>query len=152
MANDHGEMARERTYFKQISLFYARCIYVAHKTSARLDPAAVCICRLDAFGEDSPLLSKGGVSNLKGLKRFPRRVARRIVGPRTPIDRRDSLALSCSLPRALSRSPSRLIPFRLLLAFFSPCSACNLLRTFKRTMSPYPKNDCPFRREKFRAT
>lgn len=53
-----------------------------------LGPAAVCIYRFDALREDSPLLPGGRVSNLKGLKRFPRRVARRIVGPRTPIDRR----------------------------------------------------------------
>lgn len=86
MANDHGEMARPRErekermniYFKQISLVRARCIYVAYKTGAALGPAAVCIYRLDALREDSPLLSleQGRVSNLKGLKRFPRRVWR----------------------------------------------------------------------------
>lgn len=63
--------------------------------------------------------------NLKGLKRFPRRVARRIVGPRTPIDRRlfySFLPSSC------------LILFR-LFSLFSPVSAvtyCKLLRELCR--------------------
>lgn len=109
---------------------------------APLGPAAVCIYRLDALEEDSPLLSgRGGeVSNLKGLKRFPRRVARRIVGPRTPIDRRLFLA------------PVALDPLSPLLELPSPVPAvtyCELLRELCR--SPAEKGR-PFRREKFRAT
>lgn len=65
----------------------------------------------------------GEVSNLKGLKRFPRRVARRIVGPRTPIDRRLFLA------------PVALDPLSPLLELPLPRSGRDLLRTFKRTMS-----------------
>lgn len=71
----------------------------------------------------------GRVSNLKGLKRFPRRVARRIVGPRTPID--DSFVLSCPL----AYSSSRLIPFRLfsLLSPVPVVTYCELLRELCRT-------------------
>lgn len=109
-------MAGERTYFKQISLFRARCIYVARKTSAARP--GCCMYIPPAHGEDSRLFfPRGGVSNLKGLKRFPRRVARRIVGPRTPIDR-----------RLLRSRPPTHIPFRLFSLPVSTVTYCELLR------------------------
>lgn len=66
------ERKREGTYFKQISLFRTRCIYVAGRT----DAVCICTARLDAPRRDLPFFSLRGevkkVSNLKGLKRFPR--------------------------------------------------------------------------------
>lgn len=83
-------MARERTYFKQISLFRARYIYVPCNRLPLISgcvrvstlPAATTTSRRDATG----LLARGGLCvsflssfflffrglpNLKGLKRFP---------------------------------------------------------------------------------
>lgn len=136
-------MARERTYFKQISLFRARCIYVAHKTGAARPGYCMRIpLRCSWRGLASSFW--GRVSNLKGLKRFPRRVARRIVGPRTPIDRR--LFRSFLPPFAFSFAVA-LDPFPLLASF---SRSCDLLRTFKRTMPPCPKKAVPFDAKNFR--
>lgn len=79
---------------------------------------------------------RGGVSNLKGLKRFPRRVAHRIVGPRTPIDR-----------RLLRSRPPTHIPFRLFSLPVSTVTYCELLRA---AMPPCPKKTVPFGAKNFR--
>lgn len=111
---------REREHI--LNRFPSSAMYLCGaQNQRRLGPAAVCIYCLDALGEDSPLLSGGRVSNLKGLKRFPRRVARRIVGPRTPIDRRlfRSFFASCALRSLVALDPfpplSLSLPFRLWL-------------------------------------
>lgn len=132
-------MARERTYFKQISLFRARCIYVAHKTSAAR-PGRYMYILLRCSWRDFASSFWGRVSNLKGLKRFPRRVARRIVGPRTPIDRR---LFRSFLPPALSRSPSRLIPFR-LFSLLSPVPTVTYCELLTELCPPCPKKAVPF--------
>lgn len=88
-----------------------RCIYVAHETERR-SARLLYVYTASMLSERTRLffLGEGGgeVSNLKGLKRFPRRVARRIVGPRTPIDRRLFLA------------PVALDPLSPLLELFLP--------------------------------
>lgn len=115
-----------------------RCIYVARETSAAR-PGGCCTYippRCSRRGLASSFWARGGegeVSNLKGLKRFPRRVARRIVGPRTPIDRRLFLA------------PVALDPLSPLLELPSPRSGCDLLRTFKRShVALRPREAVPF--------
>lgn len=95
--------------------------------------------RLDASGRDLPFFSLGKgegegvrkVSNLKGLKRFPRgwRVGLSALKHRSTDD---SFSLSCP-PLSLRHScpPSRLIPFRFLFSLLSPSSVvtyCELLR------------------------
>lgn len=72
MANDHGEMAGEREHILNRFPSSVRDVFMWRRKPARLRSTVICIYRLDAFGEDSPLLSGGRVSNLKGLKRFPR--------------------------------------------------------------------------------
>lgn len=143
----NGERGRERTYFKQISLFRTRCIYVARRSS----DVRVYIS-LDVPGRKGlAFFSLGGVgkvSNLKGLKRFPRgwRVRLSALKHRSTDD---SFSLSCSSPRPLL-STVALDPFSLLLASFFPFG-CDLLRTFKRTAPPCQKRlgVVPFDAENF---
>lgn len=93
-----------------------RCIYVAHENqrrSARLP----YVYTASMLSERTRLFFLGGgggeVSNLKGLKRFPRRVARRIVGPRTPIDRRRLFLAPVALDPPFASSRASFPPFRL---------------------------------------
>lgn len=147
MANDHGEMARERTYFKQISLFRERYIYVARGTGAAWQcyMYVYSVPRLDApRGEDSPLFSAWGSFEFKRFKAISQGVARRIVGPRTPIDRR-RFFLSFLSAAALD-------PFLL----FSPLSPVTIVTYCELLGEPCRLAErgsaCPFRRGKFRAT
>lgn len=121
---------RERTYFKQISLFRAAMYLCGARNQRRSALLGCCMYippRCSRRGLASSFWARGGgveVSNLKGLKRFPRRVARRIVGPRTPIDRRLFLA------------PVALDPLSPLLELPSPVPAvtyCELLREPRRS-------------------
>lgn len=92
-----------------------RCIYVAHENQRR-STRLLYVYTASMLSERTRLFFLGGgggeVSNLKGLKRFPRRVARRIVGPRTPIDRRLFLA-PVALDPPFASSRASFPPFRL---------------------------------------
>lgn len=127
----NGERGRERTYFKQISLFRTRCIYVARRSSGvRVYISSRCSWKGLAFFS---LRGVRKVSNLKGLKRFPRgwRVGLSALKHRSTDDSfflsRSSLSLP---PPNRSCPPSRLIPFRFfsLLSPYSVVTYCELLR------------------------
>lgn len=92
------------------------------------------------------------VSNLKGLKRFPRgwRVGLSALKHRSTDDSFSLSRSSLSLPPPLLLSTVALDPFSLLLASLS-LFGCDLLRTFKRTVPPCRKGlgVVPFDAENF---
>lgn len=120
------------------------CIYIASKA---------CSWKGLAFFSLREREREGGmkkVSNLKGLKRFPRgwRVGLSALKHRSTDD---SFSLSCPppffIPNILLVHSRALDPFSLL----SPYSVCDLLRTFKRTAPPCRKRlgAVPFDAENF---
>lgn len=117
-------MARERTYFKQISLFRARCIYVAHKTergSAR-PPRTYIPLRCSWRGLASSFWGRESFE----FKRF-KAISQEGGASDCRPSNTDRPTTRSFLPLALS--PSRLIPFR-LLSLLSPVPAvtyCDLL-------------------------
>lgn len=134
----NGERERVGTYFKQISLFRTRCIYVARRTGA----VCMYIYRLDAPGRDSPFFfaeggRRGGEEGFefKRFKAISLGVARRIVGSQTPIDRRFFFSF---LPSPFFTPHTHflstvvlLIPFRFLLPIRF-VTYCELLREPRR--------------------
>lgn len=96
----------------------------------------------------------GGVESFefKRFKAISQGVARRIVGARTPIDRRRLFSLSCYTRSC--RPPRAPDPFSFFLALLSPFTTvvtyCELLREPCRIAGR--SSACPFRRGKFRAT
>lgn len=119
---------RERTYFKQISLFHARCIYVAYRSSTR----SLYVQRRHRPPPPPRCSSKGllasffsGVSNLKGLKRFPRgwSVGLSALERRSTDD--NSFSPLCYYPRPSVRS--RVDPF-FTLSIVPVVTYCELLR------------------------
>lgn len=125
------ERKSEGTYFKQISLFRTRCIYVAGRT----DAICICTARLDAPRRDLPFFSlRGGEEGFefKRFKTISQGVARRIVGSQTPIDRQSFFFSFLPFPFLTPQTLLSTRPFSLLLAPFS-LFGCDLLRTFNRT-------------------
>jgi len=132
--NDHGEMARERTYFKQISLFRVRCIYVAHKTSA-VRPGC-CMYTTSMLLERIRFFFLGGVSNFKRFKAISQEGGASDCRP-SNTDR--PMTLSFFL------TP---VPF-LLFSLLFPTSVVTYCEFLKEQCC---RKSCPFRCEKFRAT